>query len=87
MKTDKDNDPIEVFAGSPVEAGIVGSLIKDADIEVFLKDELMGTIAPWYVSGGGAGSVKVVVSAVNYIKAKSIVEGYYKNISSKFNKP
>jgi hypothetical protein len=79
MKTKKENELVEIFAGSSIEAEIVRSLLNDSDIEAFLKDEYMGTIAPWHVAPGGVGSVKVVVSRVSYSKAKSVVDGYHKN--------
>lgn len=79
MKPSKVNRMIEVFAGSSLEAGIVRSLLKDAEVEAFLKDDYMGTIAPWHVSAGGAGAVKIVVSVVDLEKAKLIIEDYNNN--------
>lgn len=76
MKTDRKNDLIEIFAGSSIEAEIVRSLLKDSDIENFLKDENMGTIAPWQVSAGGAGAVKIIINSKDYEKAKLIIEKY-----------
>ena len=76
MKTKKANDIIEVFAGSSIEAAIVKSILQDSDIEAFLKDENMGTIAPWHVSAGGAGAVKIIINSDDYEKAKLIIEKY-----------
>ena len=76
MKTKKDNDIIEVFAGTSIDAEIVRSLLEDSDIKSFLKDDNMGTIAPWHVSAGGAGAVKVIINSNDYDKAKLIVEKY-----------
>lgn len=76
MKTDKKNDLVEIFRGSPMEAGIVRSLLKDSDIENFLKDENMGTIAPWQVSAGGVGAVKIIIKSNDYEKAKLIIEKF-----------
>ncbi len=75
-----ENDPIEIFAGNMVEAGMVKSLLENAEIHAFLKDELMGTLNPWYVSAGGVGSVKIVVSYRDYPRAKLIVDEYDHNI-------
>ncbi len=82
MQRNKQNVPVEIFAGSPMEAEIVRSMLTDSGIEAFLKDENMGTIAPWHVSAGGAGAVKVIISNADYDKAKSVVEEYYKNMDS-----
>lgn len=76
MKSKKDNDIIEVFAGTSIDAEIVRSLLEDSGIKTFLKDDNMGTIAPWQVSGGGAGAVKIIINSNDYDKAKLIVDKY-----------
>ena len=60
---------IEVFAGNIIEAGMVCSLLESAAIHAYLKDEIMGTMNPWFVSAGGVGAVKVLVSALESSKA------------------
>jgi len=72
-------EPVEIFAGTIWEAEMVKSLLENAEIETFLKDENTGTLAPWYTAGGGAGSVKVVVSSLDYETARSIVAEFEKN--------
>jgi len=79
MKKDKKNDLLEIFAGSSIDAEIVSSLLKNAKIETFLKDENMGTIAPWQVSAGGSGAVKIVINSNDYETAKLIIEEYEEN--------
>jgi hypothetical protein len=83
MNTNKKNEPVEVFSGSAWQADMVKSLLNDAEIDVYLKDEILGTIAPWWASPGGAGAVKVYVSHINYDKAKQIVEEYERNLKKK----
>jgi len=73
-------DPVVVFAGTIMQAEMLKSLLEDTEIEAFLKDENMGTIAPWYASSGGIASVKVVVSKDNYEKAMLVVAEFEKNI-------
>ena len=73
-------EPVEVFAGTIMQAEILKSLLEDSEIEAFLKDEIMGSMAPWYSSGGGAASVKVVVSKDDYEKAMLVVTEFEKNI-------
>jgi hypothetical protein len=80
MKKNDDIEPVEVFAGSIWAAEMVKSLLENAEIETFLIDENTGTLAPWYTSPGGAGSVKVVVSSLDYEEARSIVKEYEDNI-------
>ena len=67
---------VEIFSGSSIEAEIVKSILNDNEIESYLKDEYMGTIAPWQAAPGGVGSVKVVISSTFYRQAKTIVEKY-----------
>ncbi len=74
-------DPVVVFAGTIMQAEMLKSLLEDTEIEAFLKDEAMGTIAPWYASSGGIASVKVVVSKDDYEKAMLVVAEFEKNIN------
>ncbi|MBE9467917.1 MAG: DUF2007 domain-containing protein [Bacteroidetes bacterium] len=79
MKKDKKNDLIEIFAGSLIDAEMVNSLLKNSKIDTFLKDEYVGTIAPWQVSAGGSGAVKIIINSNDYETAKLIVEEYERN--------
>jgi hypothetical protein len=74
--------PVEVFSGTTLEAGIVKSLLENAEIEAFLMDEIIGTLTPWWTAPGGAGAVRVFVSSRDYNTAKEIVEEYIKNINT-----
>ncbi len=67
---------IEVFAGNIIEAGMVCSLLESAGIHAYLKDEIMGTMNPWFVSAGGVGAVKVLVSALDSEEAKLVIDNY-----------
>ncbi|HEX7584020.1 MAG TPA: DUF2007-related protein [Prolixibacteraceae bacterium] len=78
MKPDNEIYPVEVFDGNDWEASMVKSLLDNAEIESFIKDEKMGVLAPWNVAGGGAGSVKIFVSNIDYEKAKEVVDEYLK---------
>lgn len=78
MKTDNEIYPVEVFDGNDWKASMVKSLLNNAEIEAFLKDGKMGVLAPWDVSAGGAGSVKIFVSNVDYEKAKQVVDEFEK---------
>ena len=80
MTTNNDIDPVEVFSGTIWEAELVKSLLENAEIETFLKNENTGTLAPWYTAPGGAGSVTVVVSNLDYDKARAIVAEYETNL-------
>lgn len=72
----------QIFAGTILQAEMVKSLLLDAGIEAFLKDEHMGTWFPFQTAPGAAGSVKVVVSNLDYEKAKAVVDEYINNINT-----
>lgn len=78
----EENNPVDVFAGTAWEAAIVKSLLENAEIEVFLKDEIRGTMVPWHISPGGTDAVTVVVSSADYDNAKQVVEEYIVNRKS-----
>jgi hypothetical protein len=75
-------NPVEIFAGTGWEAALVQSLLENAEIRTFLQDEINGTLVPWVIASGGAGSVKVIVSSLDYDTAKIIVDEYEMNKKS-----
>jgi hypothetical protein len=80
MKTKQETEPVEVFAGTAWQAGMVKSLLEDSEIAAFIKDEIMGTLQPWFTAPGGAGSVSVFVSHHDFRVAKTVVAKYEKNL-------
>ncbi|MFZ9661241.1 MAG: DUF2007 domain-containing protein [Chitinophagaceae bacterium] len=72
-KANDKNEPVVVFSGNIFEVGFIRSLLENEDIPCFLKDEYMGTIEPWVVSPGGAGSVKLLVPSEHQERALSII--------------
>ena len=79
MNPDNEIYPVVVFEGNDWEASMVKSMLASADIEVFTRDENMGVIAPWNVTAGGAGAVKVIVANVDLERAKEVVEDFQKS--------
>jgi len=79
MKSGDELKPVEVFAGTLWEASMVKSLLENAEIEAFLKDQMIGTLNPWYAAPGGANPVKVFVSLHDLEKASIVVEEYKNN--------
>jgi hypothetical protein len=80
MNTEDEIEPVEIFAGTTWQAEMVKSLLENQEIEAFLKDEIIGTLSPWWTAAGGVGSVKVIVSSVDFERAKVIADEYQKNI-------
>ncbi|MDO9613596.1 MAG: DUF2007 domain-containing protein, partial [Bacteroidota bacterium] len=68
--------PVEIFEGNDWEASLLKSLLDNAEIKSFTKDERMGVLAPWNVVGGGAGPVKIFVSNIDFDKAKEVVDDF-----------
>ncbi len=83
MKNQDETKAVEVFAGSIFEAEILKSILADNEIESYLQDEYMGTIAPWNAVPGGVGAVKVIVSSEDQQKTEPLVQQYINNL----NKP
>ncbi len=78
MNPNNEIYPVEVFDGNDWESAMVKSLLDNAEIEAFIKDGRMGVLEPWVVAGGGAGSVKIFVSNVDYENAKEVVDDFLK---------
>jgi len=78
MDSNQEISAVEVFDGNQWEASLVKSLLDNAEVRSFLKDERMGVLAPWNVAGGGAGSVKIFVSSLDYEKAREVIDQYEK---------
>ena len=69
-------DLVVVYAGTAIEAGLVKGLLEDQGIPVFLQDEFMGSIAPWYAAPSGAGAVKVAVPQRHLEEARVAIRHY-----------
>ena len=80
MKRDQYSRPVEVFAGTAVQANLLKSLLENAEIKAYLKDEFTGIIAPWHSSPGGVAAVKVFVSSVDQERARLVVEEFETNL-------
>lgn len=85
MKPINENDPVEVFAGTAWQVAMVKSLLENAEIDTFIKDEILGTLNPWWTSPGGAGPISVFVSNHDFVKATQIVDEYEQNLNEKNN--
>ena len=77
------NEIIEIFSGTSWEVGMVKSLLDNAEIKSFLKEEIMGTLNPWHTVAGGAGSIKIIINSIDYDRAKLIIEEYSKSQRNK----
>ena len=76
MRSENVIEPTEVIAGTAVQAISVKSLLENAEIKAYLKDEFTGVLYPWHTSPGGVGALKVFVSSEDLQSAKMVVEDY-----------
>ena len=75
----KKEQLVVVFAGNISQSSLVKHIFEVHGIDSFLKDEAIGTIAPWQAAAGGAGAVKVEVAESNVDRANALI----KEMSSK----
>jgi hypothetical protein len=64
--------PVEVFAGTEIEATMVKNLLENENIEAWLWNGILGSKQAIPIQT----SVTVVVQRRNYLKAKEIVNDY-----------
>jgi hypothetical protein len=76
MEKQNDIKLVEVFAGELWQATMIQNVLEDNQIQVFLENELMGTIAPWRVVAGGFNPVKVIVSSSDCEQAIKLIEEF-----------
>jgi hypothetical protein len=80
MKKTKEHFLIEIYSGILWQAEMVKDLLENEGIKAYLKDEITGSLnLPW----DGLGSVKVVISNLDYDKAIVIVEKFNKSQDDK----
>lgn len=52
---------VVIFSGNAMEAEMVKNLLEEHGIQSCIRNQNMGTIAPWYISAGGHSPVDVEV--------------------------
>ncbi len=69
---------VKVFEGTNWEAGLVQSLLNNAEIETFLADEINGQDSMFRFTPG-SGGVKVMISSDDFEKGREVVNAFYEN--------
>jgi hypothetical protein len=82
MKTKDEIEPISIYTGSLFDVQMLKNLLENEGIESFLKDEFIGTIAPWYILPSVTGSVTLVISTSDYDKAQMILKQFERDTPS-----
>ena len=73
-----DDKLITVYEGSPTDVDLLKSEFDANNIKCFIKDEIMGRLAPFYTSVGGVGAVKLIIPESELENAQPIVENFIK---------
>jgi len=75
---EKDNDTIiELYTGTLWESEMITSLLKEAEIQSFLKNSVLESYAYEPISAAG---VKVMIFSSDYKRAKEITDNYQRNL-------
>lgn len=73
-----NSEIIVVFEGSPIDSEVIKDILIENGINANIKDQLMGTIAPWQVSPGGFQPVKIEILSKNKDKALELIKAFKK---------
>ena len=77
-QSDQNKDTVvEVYSGTVWESDMIQSLLKDAGIECFLKNNLLHSYA---LEPFAAGGVRIMILNSDYSEARAIVEDYLKKM-------
>lgn len=79
MEKQQSSNWVQVTSGTFNEASMMQSILVNEGIDAVLKDDFLGSIAPYLASPGGAGSVKVMVMEEDYQRALEVVENVEKS--------
>jgi hypothetical protein len=74
-----DSELTVVFKGNPIESEIIKEILNDNGIMANLKNQLMGTIAPWHVTAGGFEPVEVEILMKDKEKALNLIDEFNKS--------
>ena len=74
-----DSELTVVFKGNLIDSEVIKEILKDNGIMANLKNQLMGTIAPWQVSPGGFEPVEVEILVKDKEKALNLINAFNKN--------
>jgi hypothetical protein len=74
-----DNDKmIEIFSGTLWESEMITSLLKDMEIQSFLKGSVLDSYA---FNQAYSNEVNVMINSSDFDKAKEVVDSYLLNVS------
>lgn len=72
----ENSDLIVVFTGNSIDAEMIKELLADNGIIVNIKNQLMGSIAPWQVSAGGFEPIEVEILEKDKERALGLINDF-----------
>jgi hypothetical protein len=75
----KETDLIEIYKGNPINSEIIKDIFNDNGIIASMNNQMMGSIAPFYVSAGGINPVGVEIFARDREKALALIDAFNKS--------
>ena len=79
-----NSEIIVIFEGNPIDSEVVKDILIENGINASLKNQLMGTIAPWQVSPGGFEPVKVEILSKDKDKALELIKEFKKGSNAHY---
>lgn len=76
-----ENDLIEIFIGSDIEAGFISSILTENNIDHIIKNDLNQSLSAGWVSGSQYSSSTIQINIKDADKAKQIINEYSENNS------
>jgi hypothetical protein len=71
-----NQDWVIVYTGGAADTGVLRDLLEASGVSARLGDEMMGTMAPYIISGGTLAAVKVLVPEDQLDAARDIVVAF-----------
>ena len=68
-----NSEIIVIYRGNPIEAEMIKDFLNDNGVVATLKNQLMGSIAPWHVSPGGFNPVEIEILLKDREKALELI--------------
>ena len=78
MGRNNESELIVIYRGNPIDSEMVKEILADNGILAGIKNQLMGSIAPWQVSAGGFEPVEVEILKKDEEKAIALLKEFNK---------
>ena len=69
----------EIYAGDSIKAKMIANLLQENGIPAFVRNQLLGQIAPFCVTLGGSNATSVEVMTEHAEEAEAIIRNFFGN--------